>query len=397
MQKEIKKIFLVLGLFALSGGFYYNFLELWMAGNSLSVKTIGIVLSLCALITVSTIFLCSNVIKQRKVKSFCATLLLIKALILITLFLLNNSGLNVLIKFLIMVDYAIDTEIYACIYPMIATIGKNDRTYAKKDLVYSAMYNTGVLLTGFLLGKGIGAFEFNYNFYCLFAGILILISFAILLTVDLEKYYDKETDSNKNNDLLNRLLKKIKKDKISIVYLLFTFNGQISYNCVLSLVVTLLTGALAFSPQEAANLMVFMGVFAVLLGIFVLAKLTFKNNYITLSIKYAVRATLYILAVIFNNKIMFLIALMYPKIISESYSHITDAPYINRFDDEYQLAFCNLREMVNYFGKAIGTLLCGLALGVGVRLNFTLAAIFAVLQATFSFYALKLRNQEASK
>ena len=81
------------------------------------------------------------------------------------------------------------------------------------------------------------------------------------------------------------------------------------------------------------------------------------------------------------NKVLFLIALMYPKIISESYSHITDAPYINRFADEYQLAFCNLREMISYFGKAIGTLLCGIALIVGIRLNFLIAAIFAVLQA----------------
>ncbi|MBE6148884.1 MAG: MFS transporter [Firmicutes bacterium] len=396
MKKETKKIFLVLAFFALSGGLFYNFQELWMADNSLSVKTIGIVFSLCSLITVSTIFLCSNIIKKQKVKKFCSGLLLIKGLIILCLFILNHSGLNVVIKFLIMIDYAIDTEIYACIYPMIAMVGKNDRTYAAKDLMYSAMYNTGVLITGFFLGMSVGYFKIDYNIYCLVAALLIFVSLAILHTVNLEKYYDKESENNnKKSDLLNRLIKKIQKDKISLVYLLFIFNGQISYTCVLSLIVTILTTGLSFTPQEASNLMVFMGVFAVVLGIIVLAKLTFKNSYITLTIKYGIRALLYILAVILNNKVMFLIALMYPKIISESYSHITDAPYINRFDDEYQLAFCNLREMVNYLGKSIGTLICGLALTISIRLNFVFAAIFGVLQATFSFYALHLRTKEA--
>ena len=394
MLKETRKIFLVLAIFALAGGFFYNFQELWMAENNLSVKTISIVFSLCALITVSTIFLSSNLIKEKNVKNFCSILLFVKSLLIFSLFMLYSSGLNVLIKLLIMVDYAINTEIYACIYPMLAMIQKNDRTYAKKDLIYSAMYNTGVLLTGFLLGKSLGKLQINYNFYCLSAAILIFISFVILRRVNLTDYYSKNEDVNNSNDLLNRLIKNIRKDKISIVYLLFLFNGQISYTCVLSLTVTLLTTGLSFSPQTAANIMVFMGVFAVILGIILLVKFTFKNNYITLTIKYVIRAFLYIIAVFLNSKIVYLIALMYPKIISESYSHITDAPYVNRFDHAFQLAFCNLREMVTYLGKSIGTLLCGMALMMGLRFNFIFAAFFAVLQTIFSFWALYLRTKE---
>ena len=77
MQKEVKKLFLVLAFFALSGGLFYNFQELWMADNWLSIKTISTVLSLCSLITVSTIFLCSNLIKQKQIKKFCSILLFI--------------------------------------------------------------------------------------------------------------------------------------------------------------------------------------------------------------------------------------------------------------------------------------------------------------------------------
>ena len=126
MNKEVKKIFVVLALYALSGGIFYNFQELWMAENNLSTQTIGIVYSLCALLSVSTIFLCSNLISKEKLKKFLCILLLFKFVILLALFLLHNSGLNIIIKFLIMVDYVIDVEIWASIYPMITIIIKNN-------------------------------------------------------------------------------------------------------------------------------------------------------------------------------------------------------------------------------------------------------------------------------
>lgn len=391
MTKEAKKIFIVLGLFALSGGIFYNFQELWMSSNNLSIKTISVVFSLCALLTVSVTFLCSNLIKPERLKKFTSILLFIKALIMLFLFFLNNTGLVILIKFLIMLDYVINTEIYACIYPMLALINKNDKTYAIKDLVYSASYNIGVLLTGFLLGKSIYNFSINYNIYCLIAGILIFLAFFMLKKVRLTQYLE-ETPNDNRTDLLQQLIKELKNDRISIVYLLFILTGQISYACVLSLTMTLLTNGLAYTPQTASTIVVFMSVTAVILGIIVLAKFTFKNNKISLTIKYVIRSALYVLAICLNNKIMFLIALMYPKIISESYSHITDAPYINRIENKYQLAFINLREMITYLGKAIGTLMCGIALSIGIRYNFIFAATFAIMQAVLSFYALKLRN-----
>jgi len=393
MSKEAKKIFLVLVFYSLAGGIFYNFQELWMAENLLSVRTIGTILSLSALITVSTIFLCSNLIKKERLKTFCIMLLIVKAVIIFIMFFLHKSGWSILIKMLVMLDYAINTEIYACIYPLLATVSKSDRTYAKKDLVYSAFYNIGVLITGFFLGKTVGYVVVNYNFYCLLAGALIIMAVIVLFNVKIT-YNNCKNVEEKDYNTLYKLINIISKDKISKIYILFLLCGQISYNCVLSLIITILTTGLNFSPQKAASLVVLMGVIAVVLGIIVLTKLTFKNNYISLSIKYIIRALLYILAVIFNNKIMFLIALMYPKIIAESYSHITDAPYINRFANDYQLAFCNLREMIVYFGKSLGTLICGISLSVGIRLNFLFAAIFGVFQAVFSMYALYLRNKE---
>jgi len=188
MNKEVKKIFIVLFCYALSGGVFYNFQELWMAENNLSTKTIGIVFSLCALLTVSTIFLCSNLISQKNLKKFSKILIILKAFILLALFFLNNSGHNILIKFLIMADYVIDTEIWASIYPMISYIVKSDKIFALRELIYSYAYYGGILLASLLLGKVIAFLNITYNSYCLIGSVLMFIAYFILKNTNLEKY-----------------------------------------------------------------------------------------------------------------------------------------------------------------------------------------------------------------
>jgi len=82
------------------------------------------------------------------------------------------------------------------------------------------------------------------------------------------------------------------------------------------------------------------------------------------------------------------------RLLAESYSHISEAPYVNRFSSDNQLAFCNLREMIGYFSKAIGNLLCGIAIAMGTRYNFLFALVFIIFQVIFGFNALRLRKKE---
>lgn len=393
MNKEVKRIFVVLFFYALSGGVFYNFQELWMVGNSLSTKSIGIVLSLCALLTVSTIFLCSNLIDRRKIKRFACTLLFLKTLILFALFLLNHSGLNVVIKLLIMADYVIDTEIYACVYPMISYITKNDKVYAMRGLVYSYAYYGGTLITSLLLGKTIGYLNINFNSYCLIASVLMLFAYLILKKTDIDKY-SKTKKSTSGVAIFNKVLTKVKHDKITKNYLGFVLFGNASYNSINGLLLILLTSSLGFSASGASNFKLILGIIAVFLATLILEKLTFKNNYINLSIKFVGRLILFVLAFLTNNKFVFLIAIIFMRLLSESYSHITDAPYVNRFSADEQLAFCNLTEMVNYFSKAIGNFVCGMALAMGARYNFLFAFIFIFFQIIFAFRALKFYNLE---
>lgn len=394
MNKEIKRIFIVLSLFSFAGGLFYNFQQLWLLENNLSVKTIGIVLSLGALLSVSTIFLCSNLVKQNRLKNLVSILLLLKALTIVALFCLNSSGLNIIIKFLTMLDYVLDVEIYASIYPMISIISQDDKLYAKRGLFYSTFYYISVLLTGFLLGKNILNFNINYNFYLLLASIFIFIAFFILNSTNIEKYY-KNDKKNNDNDILFKLLTKIKTDIISKNYLAFIFFGDIAYYIVQSLLMIILTKYVGFSPTFASNFILTLGILAVILATLILEKFTFKNNYLNLFLKYGIRLINYIIAVILCNKTSYLLAMIYLMLSAESYTHVSHAPYINRFKDEYQFAFSNLSEIISYLARSIGTLLCSLLIEINLRFVFAVAIIFAVLQIIFAFRALKLKNEES--
>jgi len=393
MNKEIKKLFIVLFLYSLAGGFFYNFQELWMESNNLSISTIGKVYSICALLSVSIIFLCSNLIKQNQLKKFTSTLLVLKSIITILLFFLNMSGYNILIKFLIMMDYVVDVEIYASIYPMIALIGKSDKKYALNSILYEIAYYIAVIISVLILGKSLGNLQISYNFYLLLASVILILAFIILYTTNLEQYY-KNKEEKRDLNKMKKLVKKVSKDRVIKNYLLHTLTNNISYECIIVLLLLILTNNLGFSASSASNLKMILGISSSILGLLTLTKLTFKNNYINLSIKYVTRLILYILAVIFNNEISFLIALIFTRASSESYTHISSGPYINRVESEDQLAFCNLRSMISYLGDSIGALLSGIALAINIRYNFIVASIFSLLSIIFAFNALYLKNKE---
>lgn len=147
-----------------------------------------------------------------------------------------------------MLDYVADVEIYACIYPMITLIAKNDKIYAARGIIYEISYYVVILLTGFLLGKTILSIDINYNFYLLLGAAAIFLSFIVLKNTNLEQYY-KKINKNNDNTILKRLVKQIRNDKISKNYLLFVFTGEISYYSISSLMITLLTNYLSFTPQ----------------------------------------------------------------------------------------------------------------------------------------------------
>ena len=157
----------------------------------------------------------------------------------------------------------------------------------------------------------------------------------------------------------------------------------------------ILTKYVGFSPTFASNFILTLGILAVILATLILEKFTFKNNYLNLFLKYGIRLINYIIAVILCNKTSYLLAMIYLMLSAESYTHVSHAPYINRFKDEYQFAFSNLSEIISYLARSIGTLLCSLLIEINLRFVFAVAIIFAVLQIVFAMNALRLRNKES--
>jgi hypothetical protein len=350
---------------------------------------------LCAIISVSVIFLSSNLVKQKNLKKFSIALFILKFFVLFTLFLLNKTGLNILIKFLVMIDYSVDVLIGVTIYPMISIIKKNDKLYAKKDLIYSFLYYIGAIIVSLILGKVFLGFKIDYNFYCLLGAISILGSVITLLTLDLNKYITIEEDKEENN--MYDLLRFIKKDKISQQYLLFGFNSSVSYDAISVLMLTILVKNYNILPSHANILILVVGICSSLLGMLVMSLFTFKNNYINISIKYLTRTLLYIVTFISNFKTLFLIAILFTRLSSDSYGHISDAPYVNRIDNKYQFAFCNLKEMVGYLGVALGVFLSGLVISDSIRYIFLISSLFSTFQLIAAYRAIYLKEKEKVK
>ena len=397
-KKDLILLFVFLALVSIGDGFFYNFQELWMASNNFSLKTISVIYSICSLITVSVIFLCSSLIKKEYLKKFVQILLIFKIICVLSLYLLYSSKFSFLIKLFIMFDFVLDVELITSMYPMISLIKMGNKEYACKEIVYSASYYFGVVLTIILLGKQIGFIHFSYNSYLFVALMFCVLAFILLWQINLDKYVDKKKVEEKTDKLIiEKLLNDIKKDKISKLFLASMVMNQFSFNSALGLEIILLTSGIGLAPKTASGLSMMLGITSVFVATFVLNKLTFKNNYINIMIKYGGRLLFYALAAISGSYAFIICAVCYARLSSLSYVHVVDAPYVNRISKDYQLAFCNLKEMLTYLGKSLGLLFCGILMNIDLRLNFLFASILIIAEIYLRMLSLKYRLKEEAK
>lgn len=385
MNKDIKRILWVTALYSFAGGLFYNFIELWLLGNSFSTSEVSFIYSIGALVTAIGIMAFSYVIKQKNIQNFALGLLIIKAIIFYLMYQINGMGFKSIISILFIIDFVIDTEIYILLYPMISSIKKDDKLYATRGLTYEAFYYIAFFISGMLIGKKLLTYKFTYNTYAIIGTFILFIAVVILLDVDLDKYIkkSKKTINNSTSSLI-KALKDIKKDKVSILYLLFVFFANISRFCILAFTMIIFTKYLNFESGFASNLRLVFNIASVLLASVALRKLTFKNNYINIFIKYGIRVILYLVALLYFNNTTLLIAIAYTLISISSYTHTIDAPYINRYEKDEQIAFLNLKEVINYASRAIGYLVCGLCIAVSLKMNLLVSLIFSLISITFA-------------
>ena len=198
----------------------------------------------------------------------------------------------------------------------------------------------------------------------------------------------------KENNHLKDYLKAFKKDKISNFYLLYIFISDISYNCALGMQMLILTNILDISSKNATFYFLLMGIIADIFGVLALKKLTPKNDYLTILLKFGPRMLGYSLVFIFPTKEMTLIAITISLFLTTAYENKTDAIYLNRIDTKYQLLFSNIRKLVGSLGNAIGLYLTGILFVFGPKYIFGVAALIGYIQIGLALYLVYLRKSK---
>ena len=179
-----------------------------------------------------------------------------------------------------------------------------------------------------------------------------------------------------------------------MLYILDYMISNIAMNTGLGLKMLMLTNGLNFSAGEATNFLLAVGLIADVIGIMALKYFTPKNDYLTMTIKFGIRMILYWIAFVSNDLTVCLIAMTWSILISTAYENITDAPYINRIKNEYQMVFTNVRYTVGLVGTSIGLYFAGIMYGYGIAFNLGLSAFFVLFQLSLAYYLIYLRKKE---
>lgn len=393
-MKKIKsenQILIMLAFFSVSMGLWENFKQLWLQDNGFSVTNITNIISIGTLVSVLGIMFAGKYIKLSRLKQFVSISLLIKFINLILLLKLNNSGNVSLINITVVIDTLTSYLVTTSIYPLITTIIKNNTIYSKRKLTEYLFKDVGILIGGSLIGKEIIGIFINYN-VCLFISIIfIAISIIVMLNISELKSSD---DSNINKI---SVLKYIIKNKLQLLYNIYTFIGAMAMSTALGLKILTLTNYYKFTDGQATNYLLIVGLLADIIGILLLKYFTPHNDYITITIKFVVRFIAYLIAFISNNIIITLIAMTWSILISTSYENICDGYYINSVENEYQLRYTNFRYVVRYLGQAIGVFFCGQMYEIGLRYMFGLSSLFMIFQISLAYYLIYLRKKEIIK
>ncbi len=382
--KDSTKILIMLAFFSISMGLWNNFRQLWLQSNNMNVSDISSLLSAGTFVSAILIFISAKTLKLDKIKGFITGCLLFNSINMFVLFLINGSSNLNLIKACVILNIVLEKFVIISIYPLITTIQKTDNIYSKRKLVEYLFRDIGILIGGIFIGRTIFNLNVDYNI-CLSISLLFMLIATLVISNVKIKSTDKKSEAS---------FKFILKDKILITYLITYFIGTTAMNTGLGLKMLMLTSQLNFTPSEATNYLLIIGLFADLIGIIALKFLTPKNDYITITIKFGIRFILYTIAFISNSITLIIIAMSWSILISTAYENKTDGIYINRVDTKYQLLFSDMRFVVGIFAESLGILIAGIVFEHGIRYLLGLSALFLIPQITLCYLMIYMRHKE---
>lgn len=388
-SKIENQILVMLAFFSISIGLWGNFRQLWLQDNNFSAVQISNIISIGSLVSVIGIIFVAKYIHLNKLKEFITISIILKFINLLLLYSINKSGYILLMNVSISIDIVIEYIIVSSIYPLITTIIKNNTIYSKRKLTEYLFRDIGILIGGIFIGKDILGMLVNYNFCLIISSIFLLISIIWIMNIKV---------SNNSLDIEKKysIVKYVSKDKIVVTYLVYAFIGAIGLSTSLGLKMLTLTNYFEFSDNLATNYLLIVGLICDIFGIIALKWLTPKNDYITITIKFGIRLSLYIIAFLSNTMALTMIALTWSVFIGAAYEDVCDGPYINSVENEYQLSFTNFRYIIKFLGESIGVFFCGLMYEKGIRYMFGLSAFFISFQIGIAYYLIYMRGKMKS-
>ena len=385
--KEENKILVMLAFFSISIGLWTNFKQLWLQDNNLDVASISQILSISGLFCVIALIIFAKKVSLKNIKKVITVAIFLKAVNLVILAFLNHTGYKAIIEILIILDAILENLIIISIYPLIVTIKKDNQLYSKRKLVEYLFRDIGILLGGVFIGKAIAGLTINYN-TCLAISIVFLVLACITIS-NIKRTVVEEQPMMK----IKESIKYMVKDKIQGIYFIYVLISETAMNTGLGLKMLMLTNLLGFSDGNATNYLLIVGLMADVIGILALKYFTPKNDYLTLTIKFGIRFWLYLMAFLSNDLTSCLIAMTWSISISTAYENVTDAPYVNRVPNEYQIIFTNYRYIAKTIGTSIGLYFAGIMYPLGIPYILGLSAFFMLFQITFTYYLVYLRKK----
>lgn len=207
-------------------------------------------------------------------------------------------------------------------------------------------------------------------------------------------YIKKQKVQETKEVSIKEVIRYIGKDNIINTYLLCYFVANVAMTTGLGLKMLMLTNLFHFTDNGATNFLLLVGLVADLFGILALKLFTPKNDYITITIKFGIRFLVYAIAFFSNNIAVALLAITWSIFISTAYENITDAPYINRLPNAYQLIFTDIRYMMGMLATSIGMFFAGNAYIYGANAMLGLSAFFMIFQLLLSYLLIYMRKSE---
>lgn len=384
-KKNIWFIFLYLAFYGLSIGVWSDFAQLWLTEQGITIANIGIIIACATVAAGIIVILLTKFIKKANELLVLKCIFALKLVFLALMLTASHLSLQWLCIVSFIFDSITNNLIAAVTYPIISYIVKNDQIYGKRKLVEYSAIDLGLLLAGFLIGRQIGSLFVDYNVMIVLSMFFALCAavFAFCIKNEQKFYSERKVE-----------IKKIFKDKILRVYLFYLFISKTAFFTALGMQLLMVVRYAQFSSSTAALFIVVCCICGDIFGFLALKKLTPKNDYLTVLLKFGTRFLFYLAIVIFPTRAVFLVGIFVSFLISRAYENRTDGIYINRCDKADLFAFSNVRYTCGYMGKALGTLIVGFTFELGVRYIFGICLIFMAMQIAVSLYLVKMRKDE---